>query len=194
MKKIMIFIMVVASLSGEDLEKVFYKGKSSAELLVKTLGKEMKKHLKKGDIKGAVEFCSSNALALTEQVSQKLTKNILLDKNSSITNISVKRISTKYRSPANKPTKTEAKMLFLLENNNAPLLTKVLDGKYKFYQPLRIGKPVCLKCHGKGEDMPEIARRTLHSIYPNDNATGYEFGDLRGAVVVTIKTDKEKCN
>jgi len=173
--------MIVASLSGEDLEKIFYTGKNSTKLLVKTLGKEMKKSMKKEGIKGAINFCANSALVLTQQVSDQLGKNI-----------SVKRISTKYRSPANKPTKTEAKMLFMLENNKAPILTKVKNGEYKFYQPLRIGKPVCLKCHGKGEDMPKIARRTLHSIYPNDNATGYEFGDLRGAVVVTIKTGEEK--
>jgi len=182
MKKLLIFIMVIASLSGkDDLQKIFHTGKSSAKLLIKTLGKEMKSYMKNGDIKGAVEFCSGNAYILTDEVSKKLGKNI-----------SVKRISTKYRNPANKPTKTEAKMLFMLENNKSPLLTRVSNHEYKFYKPLRIGKPVCLKCHGKGFDMPEIARKTIHNLYPNDKATGYEFGDLRGAIVVTIKTEEKK--
>ena len=181
MKKLIIFIMVVASLSGEDFEKVFYIGKNSAKLLIKTLGKKMKQQMKTNGIKGAINFCANSALILTEQVSEKLGKNI-----------SVKRISTKYRNPVNKPTKTEAKMLFMLENIKGSLITQVKTGEYKFYKPLRIGKPVCLKCHGKGEDMPEIARKTIHNIYPSDKATGYEFGDLRGAVVVTIKIDEDK--
>jgi hypothetical protein len=40
-------------------------------------------------------------------------------------------------------------------------LTKVGDTQYKFYQPIRIGQPVCLKCHGKGEDMPEAVEKLL---------------------------------
>jgi hypothetical protein len=177
----MIFLVVIASLNSQDLEKVFQIGKSSSKLLLQTLGKNLKQHMKKDGIKGAVNFCSENALAITYEVSEKLGENI-----------SVKRISTKYRNPYNKPTKTEAKILFQLENNKFPILTKVKDGEYKFYKPLRISKPICLKCHGKGVDMPEIARRTLHHLYPNDKATGYEFGDLRGAIVVTIKTEEKK--
>lgn len=170
--------MVIASLNGEDLDKIFQTGKQSAKVLVQALGKEMKSYMKKGDIQGAVNFCANNGLSLTQQVDEQLGKNI-----------SIKRISTKYRNPTNKPSNTEAKMLFMLENSKSPLLTKVSDSEYKFYKPLRIKKPVCLKCHGKGEDMPEIARKTLHTIYPNDLSTGHSFGDLRGAVVVTIRLE-----
>ena len=181
MKKIILFLIVMANLNSQDLQKVFYTGQSSAKTLIKTLGKNMKQYMKKGDIEGAVNFCANNGLGLTDKVSKKLGKNV-----------SIKRISLKYRNPMNKPTKTEARILFMLENSKAPLLTKVSDTEYKFYKPLRIGKPVCLKCHGKGDDIPEIARKTIGNFYPNDNATGYEFGDLRGAIVVTIKTEGEK--
>lgn len=168
--------MLITSLSGEDLQEIFQIGQNSAKMLLKNLGGEMKKQMEAGDIKKAVEFCSTNAQALTAQVDEKLGENV-----------SIKRISTKYRSPANKPTKTEGKILFMLENSNSPVLTKVSENEYKFYQPLRIGKPVCLKCHGDVEDIPEVARKTIHEMYPQDKATNYKFGDLRGAVVVTIK-------
>jgi hypothetical protein len=181
MKKIIFSLFVIANLHGDDLQLIFNQGQKSAKTLIQTLGKEMKGFMKKGDIKGAVQFCSSNAYSLTEKVNKELGENI-----------SVKRVSTKFRNPANKPSKEEAKILFMLENTKQPILTKVSDGSYKLYKPLRIAKPVCLKCHGKGSDMPEEIRKTIHSIYPNDKATGYEFGDLRGAVIVTIKTEEKK--
>ena len=132
--------------------------------------------MKSGGVEKAIQFCSANAMVLTSQVNQQLGDNI-----------SIKRISTKYRNPANQPTKSEAKILFMLENSNSPILTRVGDKTYKFYQPLRISKPVCLKCHGSVEDIPENIRTTIHDIYPQDRATNYKFGDLRGAIVVTIK-------
>lgn len=180
MRKLIFAVILISSLSGENLEKIFHIGQNSAKMLLQTLGGEMKKHIKSGDINKTIHFCSSNALLLTSQVDKKLGDNI-----------SIKRISTKYRNPANKPTRVEAKILFMLENSNSPILTKVSDDKYKFYQPLRITKPVCLKCHGTGKDMPEIARKTIHEIYPQDRATNYKFGDLRGAIVVTIKRENK---
>jgi 5'-3' exonuclease len=176
MRKLLLSVILMTGLSAENLEEVFKIGQSGAKELLKTLGGEMKKQMASGDIKKAINFCSQEAQTLTNKVDEALGENV-----------SIKRISTKYRSPANKPTKTEAKILFMLESTNSPLLTKVSDNEYKFYQPLRIGKPVCLNCHGKGEDMSEVARKTIHELYPQDKATNYNFGDLRGAVVVTIK-------
>lgn len=175
MKKIIFFVALIANLSGEDLEKIFITGQEASKLLLKTLGGEMKKQIENGDIVKAVQFCSQNAYTITEQVDKQLGENI-----------SIKRISTKNRNPINQPTQEEAKLLFMLENSKTPILTKVGDTQYKFYQPIRIGQPVCLKCHGKGEDMPEAVRKITHELYPQDKATGYNFGDLRGAVVVTI--------
>jgi hypothetical protein len=180
MKKVLFATLLVAGLHGEDLQQIFYTGQMASKQLLKTLGSNMKKFMQKKDIKGAIEFCSQNAYRLTEEVNQKLGENI-----------SIKRISLKFRNPLNKPTKTEAKILFQLENTKSAVLTKVADGTYKFYQPLRINKPVCLKCHGTVETMPEIARKTIHQFYPQDNATNYQFGDLRGAIVVKIKPNDE---
>jgi hypothetical protein len=176
MKKLFLAILVVSGLSGEDLRAVFNTGEQSANLLLKTLGGELKKKLQEGDLKGAIEFCATNGLSITHQLDEKLGENI-----------SIKRISMKNRNPENLPNDSEAKILYMLENSPQSILTRVSDGSYKLYKPVRVAKPVCLKCHGKGEDMPEVARKTIHSLYPQDRATGYSMGDLRGAVVVTIR-------
>ncbi len=42
--------------------------------------------------------------------------------------------------------------------------------------------PACLKCHGlPGKDIDANTLALLQKKYPEDKATGYKLGDLRGA-------------
>jgi len=160
-------------------------GKESAMMLAKELGKNMKEHMKSGGPIDALNFCSTEAYGLTESVNKKLQKGV-----------SVKRISTEYRSEANKPTSNEEKILNSLKELQDSgvvlpqyLVEKTDDTSVKFYKPLLIDKEVCLKCHGVLKDSKlkdEIAQR-----YPNDKAMGYKMNDLRGAIVVTIDKSKK---
>lgn len=43
---------------------------------------------------------------------------------------------------------------------------------------------VCLGCHGAAEGLDADLRRTLADHYPNDRATGYAKGQIRGALTV----------
>ena len=45
--------------------------------------------------------------------------------------------------------------------------------------------PLCTTCHGS-ELEPELARK-IRTLYPGDQATGFEVGDLRGAFTATAK-------
>jgi hypothetical protein len=47
--------------------------------------------------------------------------------------------------------------------------------------PLAVEAP-CLICHGPVETIPPAVRTILAERYPDDAATGYALGDLRGAV------------
>ena len=42
---------------------------------------------------------------------------------------------------------------------------------------------MCLQCHGQSI-APDV-REKLSGLYPEDKATGYREGDIRGAFVVT---------
>jgi hypothetical protein len=44
---------------------------------------------------------------------------------------------------------------------------------------------VCLACHGPVEQLGEEVRAALAEQYPEDQAVGFEVGELRGAFVVT---------
>ena len=59
------------------------------------------------------------------------------------------------------------------------------DGRFRYYIPLRIG-PMCLQCHGPRDALEPTVRRALDALYPEDRATGYGVGDLRGVVRVTV--------
>jgi hypothetical protein len=163
-----------------EIAAVVKTGNAASQLLLKTLGGNLKKHMKAGGPADALQFCSTKAAELTAKVDNQLGKNV-----------SVKRVTLKPRNPANEATGDEKAVLEALETLHANhvrlprhLVEKTQSG-YKYYKPLLINKPVCLKCHGSNID-PALKAK-IDKTYPTDKATGYKMGDLRGAIVVTIK-------
>lgn len=59
---------------------------------------------------------------------------------------------------------------------------ETIDGQYRYMQAQGVA-PVCLTCHG--ESLPEPVRLTLQEYYPDDQATGYSLGQVRGAISLT---------
>ncbi len=166
----------------EELISVIKTGNEASAALLKTLGGSLKKHMQSEGAMGAVKFCSTNAYPLTDSINTELGENV-----------SIKRISLKYRNPANRPTENEAKVLTSLETLKSsgvmlpPYMIEQVDKEtYKYYKPLAINKGVCLKCHGDMSDTPKLAE-FIQKNYPEDKAVGYKMGDLRGAIVVTVK-------
>lgn len=176
--------LLFATPQDEDakIQETIKLGDSSAKILLETLQSKMKEQLKDGDLMKTLHFCSDSAYNLTQEVSDKLPNGV-----------TVKRISLKFRNPANAPKEDEAKVLESFEklkNSNAELpknfVEKVDANRYKYYKPLVINNDVCLKCHGKQSKDVEF-KRALAERYPLDNAMGYEMGDVRGAVVVEVQ-------
>ena len=64
---------------------------------------------------------------------------------------------------------------------------QMLSGKktYFYYKPIYV-QEICLNCHGARENIkPEVAAK-IKELYPEDAATGYRVGDLRGMFVVKV--------
>jgi len=101
---------------------------------------------------------------------------------------SVKQTSLKYRNPKNKPDSFEVKILKKFDSGE-------ISGQYMEYwknggktyirtmEPLKITKE-CMSCHGAPDKVPSIIREN----YPDDLATGYKIGDIRGAISVKALT------
>ncbi len=165
-----------------ELQKTVEIGESSAKLLIDTLGKNMKEHMAKGGAMDALKYCSDEAYPLTESINKKLQQGT-----------SIKRISVKYRNPANAPKENEAKILESFESLQALnvalpeyLVEKTAEKTYKYYKPLTINNEVCLKCHGNIATDIDL-KREVSKVYPLDKAFNYKMNDFRGAIVVTIK-------
>jgi hypothetical protein len=60
----------------------------------------------------------------------------------------------------------------------------VVDGRQRLAAPILVGAP-CLACHGDPASQPEALRAALRASYPQDAATGYRAGELRGAVILS---------
>ena len=177
-------LLLAAPINKQDarLAKTIKIGQKSSKTLLQTLSSKMKKNMSEGGKFKALEFCSDEAYSLTQQTNKKLPNGV-----------KVKRISMKYRSPANAPKEDEIAILESFEalqkaNVVLPrhLVQRVDAHTYKYYKPLVIKKKACLKCHGKVSKDVEF-KRAIASRYPLDKAVNYEMGDLRGAVVVTVK-------
>ena len=168
--------------TGEEIASVTAIGEKASAELLKTLGGNLQKHMKAGGPMDALNFCSGNAYTLTEQVSKEMGADV-----------SVKRVSLKYRNPVNAPQPDEKAVLESLQTlqTNGVVLPKDLvesvgNGTYKYYKPLLINKEACLKCHGDiGKD--SALAKAIAERYPEDKATGYKMNDLRGVIVVTVK-------
>lgn len=59
---------------------------------------------------------------------------------------------------------------------------------YRFMKAIPVQEP-CLACHGSAEQIPDGVEARLASAYPHDRATGYQVGELRGAVSITQPLD-----
>ena len=53
---------------------------------------------------------------------------------------------------------------------------------YRYMKAIPVGE-ICLTCHGS-DIAPELKAK-IESVYPDDQATGFALGELRGAFTIT---------
>ena len=102
----------------------------------------------------------------------------------------LRQVSSKYRNPKNKPDSFEQIALTEFEKDKNLSEYKGVEKMggqkvLRYLIPLYI-EEACLKCHSAKETIPEI----IQEDYPEDKATDYVFGDLRGAISVAVPIDR----
>jgi len=149
--------------------------KSAATKLGQTVKTRLVGALGAGGPQKAVEVCSAEA--------QDIAKNVQTE-----TGARLGRSSTKLRNPADAPPPWVADWLKAqgdTKAENVQGLATVVDtdkGRVaRFLKPLAIETP-CLLCHGDPATIAPEVKATLAAKYPDDKATGYALGDLRGAI------------
>lgn len=105
----------------------------------------------------------------------------------------VGRTALRLRNPANAPDAWERQVLerFAVEAAQGRPLAElrhgeVVGGEYRYLQAIATAAP-CLACHGAAL-APEVAA-ALQVRYPQDEATGFAAGELRGAFTLRRRLD-----
>ncbi len=94
----------------------------------------------------------------------------------------LQRIAERYRNPKDKlqDSLDEAAFRHYQETKaKTPLVWQVEEG-WRYYRPIYIIMPTCLKCHGQKEALDAKALTEIRKLYPGDKATDFQMGDLRG--------------
>ena len=58
-----------------------------------------------------------------------------------------------------------------------------IGNEYRFVKALPV-QPLCLSCHGPAEQLSPAIKAAIGQHYPNDKATGYSEGQIRGVISV----------
>lgn len=91
--------------------------------------------------------------------------------------VAIGRTSFKLRHPANQPPAWAATLVE--QRVEEPAYLAHPDGRLAALLPIR-AKKKCLTCHGGEAEIPGAVREKLEELYPQDQATGFAEGDLRG--------------
>lgn len=135
----------------------------------------------KGGPEGAIGACQVQAPALARAASER-------------TGWSVKRVSLRNRNPKAVPDAWERAALEDFDRRAAAHEPAAKlerfeavqeDGKtvWRYMRALPTAE-LCVACHGAPEQLSPAVKAKLASLYPDDRATGYRVGEIRGAMTL----------
>lgn len=156
----------------ESPDPYLAKGKKIASSVFTVLSSEVMKSMQASGVAGTVAYCNEQAYPITDSLARLYEAHI-------------KRTSHKVRNPNNAPDSLEAIMLekyLTLQQKGLEMPPKVVQQgeNMHFFAPIILAAP-CLKCHGKvGETLNENDLAVIQEHYPEDKATGFADGELRG--------------
>lgn len=129
----------------------------------------------------AITVCREKAPAMAKEASEK-------------SGWAIRRVSLKNRNPKAVPDAWERAVLEEFDRRAAAGEdlsqmdkgeTVMMDGKpvYRYMKAVPT-QQLCVQCHGKSELLAAAVRERLNELYPNDKATGYDVGAIRGAMTL----------
>lgn len=158
--------------------------RDAARILVAGFAHDLKTDLiaamKKGGTANAVSVCGDRAPQIAADHSEG--------------GWTIHRVSDRNRNPNDAPDSLEQAMLADFSSargKNRALFKDVWTEKdsvktYHFFEPI-VTQDFCLRCHGSKESMDASVATAISAKYPNDLATGYSEGEVRGMFVVETK-------
>lgn len=170
---------------GWEESAVRAQGQAVVTAAFNRLSSELMKALAAGGVSNALAVCSTQALPLTQAAGERL-------------GVGLRRVAARNRNPHNAPAPDEAAVLAdfaaRLGRSEPPVPAVVTraDGTATFFAPILLSSPLCLQCHGTpGRELREADAELIRRLYPEDRATGFALGDLRGMWRVDFPAQSE---
>ena len=183
MKKILIAataliapFMSTLALAEEDA--MLTEARKVATMLPPKLVVVLKEEMSKSGPEGAIPVCKDMAPKMAGEISKE-------------TGWKIKRVSLKPRNDARAiPDAWEKAALEDFDKRAAAgeppaKLEKgeKVGNEYRFVKALPV-QALCLNCHGTPDQISPATKAVLSKTYPNDHATGYSEGQIRGVISV----------
>ncbi len=180
---VILSLFMLSSLANAASEKqMINDSKLAIKRFSSVLKHTLKREMNKGSVVNAIAACHSGTDAINRQLTAQSGWKIT-------------RTSLKFRNPKNAPTAWEKQVLLNFEKSiskgagvkqlqYSEIIKQGKHAVFRYMQAIPVsGK--CLSCHG--EKISSAVQEKLKQLYPQDNATGYKVGDIRGAFSITRK-------
>ncbi|BFT31817.1 DUF3365 domain-containing protein [Alteromonas sp. D210916BOD_24] len=172
------------NIDASEVQIKVKEARSHAKALGSALKSRLQQAIQTGGLEAGVKECQLAAEPIANQLSQNGWQ--------------VGRTALKVRNSNNAPDKWESEQLALFSNlltkANADnsMVNKPLEsyqynsdsGEFRYMMAIEQGQ-ICMACHG--EQITPSVKQTILQYYPDDQATGFKLGELRGAFTLSYK-------
>jgi hypothetical protein len=166
------------ALTPEVQQAAIQRGRAIAAETFSLLSSNLQSAIQSGGVSNALPFCSLAASPLTAGMAAKH-------------GVTLRRVTHQARNPAGRANDIELEILNSFEtalaagsstNPPPPLATNLVAGQATFFAPIVLNNELCLECHGEpNRDISPENLAVIQRLYPQDKATGFKLGQLRGA-------------
>ena len=166
-----ISVFSALSVAAQPVEVLLKDARAQAKTLGMSLKGALQTSMKADGPVAALDVCHVKAPKIAEQMS--------------LDGWHVARTSLKVRNPGNTPDEWEVTVMQdfakRLAEGESPIsleASKTENGEFRYMKAIPTAA-VCLVCHGS--DIASPVAKKIASLYPQDQATGFNEGELRGA-------------
>lgn len=132
-------------------------------LFIKLSGKLMETMAQNGPV-AAIAVCNQEAPKIAAEVAEQQ-------------GVRIGRVGVRLRNPNNAAPDWASELI--AAKTVTPTFLKLADGKDAALLPIKL-QATCLMCHGPKEQIAADVLAEIAKLYPEDQATGFQEGELRG--------------
>ena len=173
--------MTASAVAGERDARI-EQSRELSQQLQQQLGAKLMAAMRAEGPVHAIGVCNVEAPLIAEQLS--VAEQVV-----------VGRTAIRYRNPANAPSTEQAEVMaqfaaqLRADPTQIPETLLTLDNGEQHYLRAIVMQPQCSVCHGANIAQP--VADAIAAKYPNDQATDFAVGDLRGAFLIKWLTEEK---